>query len=76
MRVKRRFLILLRLRHSLGEYSALCSLNVLNLRDTTWILEKRGEAMQNSVEISNKMVAVLGLDILQIERENNETNFQ
>ena len=59
--------------HSLGEYSALCSLNVLNLRDTTWILRKRGEAMQNSVgNIKTKMVAVLGLDILQIERVINE----
>ena len=59
--------------HSLGEYSALCSLNVLNLRDTTWILRKRGEAMQNSIgNIKTKMVAVLGLDILQIEKVINE----
>ncbi len=55
--------------HSLGEYSALCSLNVLSLSDTARILRKRGEAMQNSVEnIKTKMVAVIGLDILEIEK--------
>ncbi len=63
--------------HSLGEYSALCSLNVLNLRDTALILRKRGEAMQNSVaKMKTKMVAVIGLEIFQIEEIINENKLQ
>ncbi len=54
--------------HSLGEYSALCSLNVIDLKDTTILLRKRGDAMQNSIKgINTKMVAVIGLDISEVE---------
>ncbi len=55
--------------HSLGEYSALCSLNALNLRDTTSLLRKRGEAMQDSVKnLKTKMVAAIGLNIKEVEK--------
>ena len=55
--------------HSLGEYSALCSLNALNLKDATSLLRKRGQAMQDSViNMKTKMVAVIGLDIKKVEK--------
>ena len=55
--------------HSLGEYSALCSLNGLSLKDTTLLLKKRGKAMQDSVKnLKTKMVAVIGLDINKVEK--------
>ena len=55
--------------HSLGEYSALCSLNALSLKDTTMLLKKRGQAMQDSVKnLKTKMVAVIGLDINKVEK--------
>ena len=61
--------------HSLGEYSALCSLNSISLVDTARVLRKRGEAMQNSVEkLQTKMVAVIGLDIDNIEKVIEENN--
>jgi [acyl-carrier-protein] S-malonyltransferase len=54
--------------HSLGEYTALCSLNSINLKDTTSLLRTRGESMQNCVKnIETSMVAVIGLDITKIE---------
>ncbi len=55
--------------HSLGEYSALCCLGAINLSDTSLLLRTRGESMQNSVKnMQTKMVAAIGLDILQIEK--------
>ncbi len=62
--------------HSLGEYSALCSLNAISLSDAATLLRLRGEAMQNSVEgIQTKMVAVIGLDLEQIENVIKNVNF-
>ena len=59
--------------HSLGEYSALCSINSLTISETTKILQLRGRAMQKSVEgIEAKMVAVIGLDIINLENELKE----
>lgn len=59
--------------HSLGEYSSLCSVNSINLEDTSKILRIRGDAMQNSVEgIQTTMVAVIGLDIKEIEEKIND----
>ena len=61
--------------HSLGEYSALCSLNALNLKDATSLLKKRGKAMQDSVvNLKTKMVAVIGLDIKKVEKIIEENN--
>ena len=61
--------------HSLGEYSALCGLNALNLKDATSLLRKRGKAMQDSViNLKTKMVAVIGLDIKKVEKIIEENN--
>tara|TARA_E500000178_G_scaffold69987_1_gene67655 strand:- start:1189 stop:2154 length:966 start_codon:yes stop_codon:yes gene_type:complete len=54
--------------HSLGEYSALSSINCLGLESAAQILRIRGDAMQESViNRETAMVAVLGLDIEKIE---------
>ena len=61
--------------HSLGEYTALCCMNSINLSDTTSLLKIRGESMQNSVkDIQTKMIAVIGIDIDKVEKiiEENE----
>ena len=63
--------------HSLGEYTALCSMNSINLSDTTALLKIRGESMQNSVkDIKTKMIAVIGMEIDKVEKilEENELN--
>ena len=61
--------------HSLGEYSALCSLSAFNLNDATSLLRKRGKAMQNSViNLKTKMVAVIGLNIKKVEKIIEENN--
>ena len=55
--------------HSLGEYSALCSLNTIDIKDAAILLRRRGEAMQSSVNnINTKMSAVIGLDISKVEK--------
>ena len=54
--------------HSLGEYTALASAEVLSFSETLKILKIRGNAMQNSVpKGEGGMVAVLGSDIKKIE---------
>ena len=54
--------------HSLGEYTALASAEVLSFSETLKILKVRGNAMQNSVpKGEGGMVAVLGSDIKKIE---------
>jgi [acyl-carrier-protein] S-malonyltransferase len=54
----------------LGEYSALCSINSISISETAKILQLRGKAMQESVGgIETKMVAVIGLDIVNLETE-------
>ena len=63
--------------HSLGEYTALCCMNSINLSDTTSLLKIRGESMQNSVkDIQTKMIAVIGIEIDKVEKiiEENELN--
>lgn len=56
--------------HSLGEYSALCSINSISISETAKILQLRGKAMQESVGgIETKMVAVIGLDVVDLETE-------
>lgn len=53
--------------HSLGEYSALCSVGVLSLRDTARLLRLRGEAMQRAVPSGEgSMAAVLGMEAEQV----------
>lgn len=63
--------------HSLGEYSALCSLGALSLRDTTSLLKIRGNAMQDSVKnLKTKMVAVIGLGIEKVEKIIEENSIE
>ena len=55
--------------HSLGEYTALASADVLSFSDTLKILKIRGNAMQSAVpKGEGGMVVVLGSDIEQIEK--------
>ena len=62
--------------HSLGEYSALCSVNAISLNDTSKLLRVRGDSMQNAVKaIETKMVAIIGLDIKKVEDVINNENF-
>ena len=61
--------------HSLGEYTALASADVLSFSDTLKILKIRGNAMQSAVpKGEGGMVAVLGSDIEQIEKIIEENN--
>ncbi len=54
--------------HSLGEYTALCGIESIDLNSTAKILRIRGNAMQNAVKnVQTRMVAVIGLDIEKIE---------
>ena len=65
--------------HSLGEYTALASTDVLSFSDTLKILKIRGNAMQSSVpKGEGGMVAVLGSDIEQIEKiiEENKNKYE
>ena len=50
--------------HSLGEYSALCSIEAISLASTAKLLKLRGKSMQNAVNASKTgMVAIIGLDL-------------
>ena len=65
--------------HSLGEYTALASADVLSFSDTLRILKIRGNAMQSAVpKGEGGMVAVLGSDIEQIEKiiEENKDKYE
>ena len=59
--------------HSLGEYSALTSVNALELPDTARLLKLRGQAMQRAVPVGQgAMAAILGLsfdDVMMIADE-------
>jgi [acyl-carrier-protein] S-malonyltransferase len=49
--------------HSLGEYSALCAAEAIDLGDTARLLRIRGAAMQEAVPVGvGAMAAILGLD--------------
>ena len=65
--------------HSLGEYTALASADVLSFSDTLKILKIRGNAMQSAVQKSEGgMLAVLGSNIKQIEKiiEENKNKYE
>jgi [acyl-carrier-protein] S-malonyltransferase len=54
--------------HSLGEYSALCSVKSITLSEASRALKMRGMAMQESVTgLDTLMIAVIGLDISDVE---------
>ena len=49
--------------HSLGEYSALCAADALDLSTTARLLKQRGQAMQAAVPVGEgAMAAILGAD--------------
>ena len=61
--------------HSLGEYTALCSLGAINLNQTAKLLRIRGSSMQNSVkDLKTKMVASIGTEIDYVEKVIEETS--
>jgi [acyl-carrier-protein] S-malonyltransferase len=50
--------------HSLGEYSALCAAQALDLTTTARLLKRRGQAMQAAVPVGEgAMAALLGADV-------------
>ena len=50
--------------HSLGEYSALVTSDLLNFVDAVYLLHERGKAMQEAVPVGEgSMAAILGLKI-------------
>jgi [acyl-carrier-protein] S-malonyltransferase len=50
--------------HSLGEYSALCAADALDLAETARLLRVRGDAMQGAVAVGEgAMAALLGADL-------------
>lgn len=54
--------------HSLGEYSALCSVDGISLNDTTKLLQIRGRSMQESCKDGGgAMAACIGIDIKDLE---------
>ena len=55
--------------HSLGEYSALCAAESIDIEEAIFLVRKRGELMQEAVpQGTGTMVAVLGLPIAQVEK--------
>ena len=65
--------------HSLGEYTALASADVLSFSETLKILKIRVSAMQSAVpKGEGGMLAVLGSDIKQIEKiiEENKNKYE
>lgn len=54
--------------HSLGEYSALCAAESIDLEEAIFLVRKRGELMQEAMpEGTGTMVAVVGLPIARVE---------
>lgn len=58
--------------HSLGEYSALCAAGVITLAETAKILRVRGKTMSEACPSQGAMAAIIGLDILTVEKLVNE----
>ena len=55
--------------HSLGEYTALCSVRCISLSDTAKLLRLRGESMEKSViHEKTKMSAILGLNFDKVQK--------
>jgi len=60
--------------HSLGEYSALAVAGVLDIADTTRLVQMRGELMQEACEKNpGTMAAIIGLDQMAMEEVARET---
>ena len=55
--------------HSLGEYSALCASNAINISDTAKILKIRGEAMAEAgTKTKGAMAAIIGTDLATADK--------
>jgi len=60
--------------HSLGEYTALAAAGVLDVAETTLLVQERGRLMQEACDQNpGTMAAVLGLDEMTIEEVARET---
>jgi len=58
--------------HSLGEYTALVCAEALTLEKAAYLLHERGKAMQQAVpEGEGSMIAVIGMTIIELEKEIN-----
>lgn len=54
---------------SLGEYTALVFAGVLSFEDGLWLVQKRGEAMQDAADATpGGMVSILGLERCEVDR--------
>ncbi len=54
--------------HSLGEYSALVCAESLDFKDSIYLLNERGKAMQNAVPLGQgMMLAILGTNLNELE---------
>ncbi len=65
--------------HSLGEYTALASADVLSFSDTLKILKVRGNAMQSAVpKGEGGMLAILGSNLIKIEKiiQENKNKYE
>jgi [acyl-carrier-protein] S-malonyltransferase len=61
--------------HSLGEYTALVCAGALSIDRAAYLLNERGKAMQESVPPGEgSMLAILGMSMLEIEKEINSIN--
>jgi len=55
--------------HSVGEYAALVTANVIDYGHALWLIAQRGELMSEAGQLSpGTMAAVLGLDDAEVER--------
>ena len=58
--------------HSLGEYTALVCAGSLTVERAAYLLHERGKSMQNAVPSDQgSMMAILGMNINEIEKEIN-----
>ena len=61
--------------HSLGEYSALCAIETINIEDTARLLYLRGKYMQEAcAEGDGAMAACIGVSVKKIEEILKEIN--
>ena len=60
--------------HSLGEYTALSAAGILNVKDVSRLVQKRGELMQEACEKNpGTMAAILGLDEVVLQEIAKES---
>tara|TARA_Y100000588_G_scaffold239835_1_gene253559 strand:+ start:2692 stop:3639 length:948 start_codon:yes stop_codon:yes gene_type:complete len=60
--------------HSLGEYTALSAAGILNVKDVSLLVQKRGELMQEACEKNpGTMAAILGLDEVVLQEIAKES---